>query len=304
MRPDLPIIFEELRTNNSHILSKFDPDKCIELFDQVPSDRRYTFVPDGVNEIWASIAAEFGDSGFDAFQRMTMLRLMENFDARAQGKQYSDSILECFGRSYERIARSIADVGFRLYCTKNDILLKDLSLCRQSMFPAGMRIIEPDSGFHRSLMFRGGLSQALRFAKLLVMTGGNNHWYQCHTHLSELEEFNAPGWERCGLRLAQMLQLHPEIRGVWMGSWFNDPEIANISPRLTYLRKMPEENGAVVFFNEISINGGALQKSKARKNLYNEGKYLPKSYIVIWPRQPLLRWAEAHRSAPAETGLT
>ena len=149
MRPDLPIMFEELRTNNSHILSKFDPDKCIELFDQVPSDRRYTFVPDGVNDIWASIVTEFGDSGFDAFQRMTMLRLMENFDARAQGKQYSDSILECFDRSYERIARSIADVGFRLYGTDtNDCFRQSSPTAWQS---AELAIGHPEtSGFDES----------------------------------------------------------------------------------------------------------------------------------------------------------
>ena len=298
MRPNAQIVFEDLRSRHSHILSKFDPDRCIELFDRLPPHPHYTTVPDEVRDGWGAIVSEFGEAGFDALQRMTMLRLIENFEARAAGKNYADGIRECFDHSFARIVRSVADEAFDKYRTENDILMKDLALCRQIMFPAGMRIVEPDSGFHRSLMFRGGSTQAARLAWLLAASGGNDHWFQVHTHPSELHDFNAAGWERCAWRLAQMLKLYPGIRGVFTGSWFNDPEIVNISPRLTYLRKMPQDNGAVVLFNQNEAGGGAIAKSATRRRLYEEGKYQPKSYFVVWPRRRLLRWAENFHPAP------
>ena len=298
MRPNAQIVFEDLRSRHSDILSKFDPDRCIELFDRLPPQPHYTVVPDAVRDGWAAIVSEFGEAGFDALQRMTMLRLIENFEARAAGKNYADGILECFDHSFARIVRSVADPDFDKYRTENDVMMKDLALCRQIMFPAGMRIVEPDSGFHRSLMFRAGATQAVRLAWLLAASGGNDHWFQVHTHPSELHDFNAAGWERCAWRLAQMLKLYPDIRGVFTGSWFNDPEIVNISPRLTYLRKMPQDNGAVVLFNQIEDGGGAIAKSATRRRLYEEGMYQPKSYFVVWPRRRLLRWAEKFHPAP------
>ncbi len=93
-----------------------------------------------------------------------------------------------------------------------------------------------------------------------------------------------------------MLKLHPEIRGVRTGNCFNDPVFETISPRLTYLRKMPQDNGAYVFYSNVEINSGALAKSKTRQKLFEQRKYLPKSYAVIWPRRPLLAWAAVVRA--------
>ena len=93
-----------------------------------------------------------------------------------------------------------------------------------------------------------------------------------------------------------MLALNPEIRGMWGGSWFYDPALERISPRLEYLRSVPQDNGAYVFYSNIDINGGALSKSDTRKQAYEDGKYLPKSYSVIWPRRHLLDWAASMRA--------
>ena len=39
------------------------------------------------------------------------------------------------------------------------------------------------------------------------------------------------------------------------------------------------------------FSGDAFVKSKKRMKLFTEGKYTPKSYLLIWPRKKLTDWA-------------
>ena len=76
MRPNVQIILDELRSKNSDILTKFDPDRFIALFDREAADKHYSFVPAEVRDGWNAVISAFGESGFEALQRMTMLRLI------------------------------------------------------------------------------------------------------------------------------------------------------------------------------------------------------------------------------------
>lgn len=288
------------KIESSRLLERYDPDEAIELLDSVRSDQPYHSLPGALREFWSALSRDFGEEGFDAFQRLTMVRLMERFDIRATGKHYTDSIRQCFTLSLTRITRSIENPAFEEYRSVNDILLKDLAICGQKLFPAGAQVVETDSGFSRSFIFRGGLHQALRFLRVLLATG-NKHFYQIHTHLSELEEFNPEGWDRCYVRLAEMLELNPDIKGVYGGSWFYDPALEKISPRLVYLRERPQQNGATLLYSGVDLAGGALAKSQSRQNLYKQGKYVPKSYGLVWPRKPLMSWAHRFRDADRST---
>lgn len=281
-----------IRGESHALFRSYDIDHHISLLDAIPEPDPYHQLSPSVHALWTDIRDNNGDEAFDLFQRATLLRLIDCFTERAAGKRYSPSILACFTQSFDRILSAACDPTFENYRMKNDILLKDLALCRQKIFPAGARVIEPDSGFHRALMLRGGPLQAVRMASLLARSGGNRHWYQTHTHLSELQDFNPAGWERCFLRLAEMLRLNPEVRGTWGGSWFYDPALETISPHLAYLRQRPVANGASLFFSNVDLHGGALSKSRTRIKAHQRGEYLPRAYVLIWPRRALLRWAE------------
>jgi hypothetical protein len=290
---------DSIRRQNASLLARFDPDACIRLFDQVAKEKRYDHVPAPVRAMWSAIRAEFGDDGFEAFQKLTLLRLIETFEARVGTRRYTDAIRERFAVSFRRIAASIADPGFVEYRTENDILLKDLGLGRQRLFPAGHRVLEPDGGFQRAIMFRKGIAQALGVLKMLWETGSNDGWYQVHTHLSELDDFTAEGQVRCFLRVADMLAINPEVRGMCAGSWYFDPRLSVVSPRLAYLRTLPQDNGAYMFYSSLSLTGGALAKSDTRRKAYERGEYIPKSYVMVWPRRRIIAWAAATRAKEA-----
>ena len=293
-----------LADKNKLLLERYDPDESIKQCDAVALDAPYHHVPQKTEDLWSAVKEDFGEDGFETFQKITMLRLMERFETRAIGKRYSDSILERFEISFRRIVRSIRDESFVHYRSNNDILLKDLAICRQKVFPAGgARVVEPKSGFPRSLMLQGGLRQALRVSWWLLRLGGNKPFYSHHTHLGELDEFNREDFERCNLRLADMLKLNPEVKGVHCGSWLYDPALESVSPRLSYMRVLQQTNGAIVLYAGISIDGGALAKSKARRALYEQGRYIPKSYHIIWPRRQLIGWADGVAKSASNSRL-
>jgi len=129
---------------------------------------------------------------------------------------------------------------------------------------------------------------------LLICEGRKLGYYQIHTHNRELNEFNEQGWNDCYIRIAEMLEKHEEVKGLFGASRFYDPQLENISPRLMYLQKIPLQNGAVCFSAGEDCTGNALAKSKTRIKLYQEGKYIFMSYLLVWPRKELIKWAKTY----------
>jgi hypothetical protein len=44
-----------------------------------------------------------------------------------------------------------------------------------------------------------------------------------------MEEFNPKGWTACFVRIAEMLELNPSIRGLAGVSWFYDPAVPAVN---------------------------------------------------------------------------
>jgi hypothetical protein len=288
MKFDITTVADKIRSDQVDLFSRFDVNDVTALMDSIEEHQPYHFIPLSVTEVWDAVEKKFGRDGIEAFHRLTLLTLIAQFDERSKSKGYSPSILSRFVHSFQRIFDAIQDPSFEHYKIVGDIFLKDLALCRQRMFPAGAQIVVPQSSFHRALFYRGGIGQMSKFAALMLKTGGNKNWFQIHTHLLELEDFNPNGWDECYLRIADMLAIYPSVRGMWGGSWFYDPALEEVSPRLSYLRKVPAENGAYVFYSNIDIDSGALATSESRKKAYENGNYLPKSYSLMWPRRAML----------------
>jgi hypothetical protein len=299
MFPQAAKILAQLTEENRPLLATYDPDRAVVMLDRLPVDRPYNHVPAELAALWNEVARDFSENGFAAFQGIAMLRLIGDFDRRAASVKYSDGIRQRFDYSLNRIVRSIADPTFEKYRKNNDILLKDLGICRQKLIPTGSCVVE-ETWFHRSLLWRGGLGQAVGVVKALIECGGNGPFYEIHTHLSELEEYDAEGWDRAYVRMGELLDLNPRVKGVWGGSWFYDPEIERVSPRLAYLRQRPQQRGAYVFFSSVDLDGGALSKSQTRREMYEQGKYLPKAYVIVWPRRKVLAWSRQAKLEPAK----
>lgn len=127
-------------------------------------------------------------------------------------------------------------------------------------------------------------------------------WLEVHTESRELSDFNEAGWDRAWATAAEILRRRPHMAGMLGSSWFYDPPLEQISPRLAYLRLNPLKHGAFMVHQgpgEIHTIR-ASTSSPTRKALIEEGRYTARSWIVAWPRAALIRWADARKGDMAQ----
>lgn len=220
-------------------------------------------------------------------------QLLESFDPEAGPCHLPPSIKLLYPRELERITKQLTDREDDFYRLDHDPFIKDLAILSHRLIPLGAEYACPHGGVSRSLLFRDGLSQLLRGGRAVLMDGGGfRPWFELHAHVLALEEFNPQGWQETSLRLAQLLESNPVFRGAISSSWFLDPQLKDISPRLNYLREDSIKQGATFLLSSTDTEGksGALAKSPTRRRLFEAGSYTPKIYTRVWPRSKLIAW--------------
>jgi hypothetical protein len=127
-------------------------------------------------------------------------------------------------------------------------------------------------------------------------------WLEVHTESRELGDFNEAGWDRAWATAAEILKRRPEMAGMLGSSWFYDPPLEQISPRLAYLRVNPLKSGAFLVHQgpgEIHTQRAATS-SPTRAAMIEKGEYTARSWIVAWPRAALIRWADGRKAEMAQ----
>lgn len=198
-------------------------------------------------------------------------------------------------RHHEKSLIRIAEnqPGTRDWLTpESDLFQKDLGLVSFRLLSFGQRVGELGQGIPRRTLWVAGLSDAPRRLLLIIRTGGFRPYLQTHLHDFELGTMdNEAGRTEMYLCGAELLERHPELLGTIASSWLEDPALEQVSPRL--YNRQPREGGAVFLYNgtDSQTTNNALFRSETRRALYQQGRYQPKNYMVIWPRQQQIDWA-------------
>jgi hypothetical protein len=98
------------------------------------------------------------------------------------------------------------------------------------------------------------------------------------------------------LNVADLLRSRPDHLGLYRRSWFLDPQVARIEPRLAFLVAEPLEHGARYGrWGPIDADDRReiLAYSPARRAAFQAGTYRPEVWAYLWRREDLLRWAAA-----------
>lgn len=287
----------------SSVLEAFDVAAYTRELDRPSPQRHYEAFTPACRAMFGDLRRDFGPKGFALVHCAVMLDAIERFHERRPDDGYPDSILACFRRSFRRIVTKIDALDLEGYDEPANLLFKDLGICQQTLIPGGARVIEPVASFPRSLPFRDGLRQFVEASLFILFRAkGNSPFFNLHTHDFELGEFNEEGWRNLFLRLADLLERRPHMKGVFVGGgWLYDPQLPHVSPRLAYHLGLTLPNGARTFFYAWDTQDSyAFVKSATRRRLFKEGKYRPALYVLIWPRKPLLKWAEKYRRRAEE----
>ncbi len=255
---------------------------------------RYSWVPPNANVQCGVIENEFGRVALETYHRLVLLTLILQFDGRAGAGNYPPEIVTSFTAYLRKIVSQMEHNPKDFYLHGNDRFAKDLAVCRHKLIPCGAEFIDVRSGVPRSIAARNGVSEGVRFVwHMLGRVGGFKVLYQMHMDLRLIREFSDTGWQRCYVRIARLLEHHPEVLGVYGTSWWFDPELHHVSPRLDFLRDTPQSGGASLFKVGIgdSTVANALANSSERKAAFERGIYRPMDWIMVWARKDLIAWA-------------
>lgn len=295
---------EKVKSLEQEIIKQYKLDAVIsayrygDILFRIPSFESiipYSVIPKEIENTNCDLIAKFGLRKYFGYNKYLLLKAMEYSLDRKILKQIPIVILQEWEKWCDRVSKDIIEEKDNFYSFNNDLYLKDLAVCRLKMLPAICHLLEL-LGIERKLMFRGGGIQFYRIA-VITITNKNKFYYQSHVDKRYLDEFNPEGRKRCYLATAQLISKNLHVNGMFSSSWYNDPVLDKISPHLSYLREYPIKHGANLFRvgKQKSDIENSLMKSKTRRKYFENGKYMPTSYMWIWPRSKLLNWARNER---------
>lgn len=299
------IITEESSKNFDLILSRISQDSfdIIEsIYNEIILEKPNYNNKDISHSILDNVENKFNDKTYELSQEQKInLRyaLVANFALNLpyliKSLELTDSILKLYPVAIEKLSFFLEQMEFENYDISNDFFRKDINLTLGLHVPCGGQVLELSRYFRivsvlRSIFRGGNINPAIKY----FLSDGPGQWFSVHTESRYLDYFSEEGWDACYIRIAEMLLNNPSINGLIGTSWFYDPSLIEISPHLRYLRERPLQNGAFMMKHgstPIDIERATI-KSKKRRKLYEEGKYLPVSYTIFWPRKALIAWAK------------
>jgi len=231
--------------------------------------------------------------------RLLVAQLALRLPQSIPGRNVPSEVLALYPLAARQLVTYLQEASDQQYHYPHDSFVKDLRFASGLSVPGGAQ----DVDLRSTIGYRASARMLMRIPSgrniLRVLRYGQlAPWFRIHTDSRYLHDFNEPGWDACYHRIAALLKTHPEVLGMVGTSWFYDPQLESVSPRLGYLRLRPVERGATVVRNRTSSFDieSATATSESRRRLYEAGKFVPVSHTILWPREELLAWA--HSAAP------
>lgn len=222
------------------------------------------------------------------FSRALIARLAQGTMDRTASMSLTPKIIERTRQWLPRLAEFLEALVTSDYCFPQDLFCKDYRFVTMMTVPCGAQVLDLNDGVGP----KTSLKLALQYP-LAGVRAAKSAWFRPHTESRYLDEFSDLGWKDCYREVAELLELHPSVAGMVATSWFYDPALSEVSPRLSYLRQLPADNGAMLVRHgttDFDIHS-AIATSPTRRALYDAGKYKPVCYSILWDRRDLIAWA-------------
>lgn len=236
-----------------------------------------------------NIDSTFGDEIRILFYQYLIYHLYIDGISIIDNQDLPSSIIPLLEEDFSRIVNFAQQENKKLLSIKNQAFLSYIEKLLFRAYPIGNQDVSI-SGIPRSIVFRQGLLKGFRCFQLLYQSGGNYPFFEMHYNPHRLRYFNQQGWNDLLFRATELLAKQTHINGIFGSAWFFDKTLADISPEIFYIYQTLEKIGGEFFFFKSSEDDqkNAFLTSKARREAYNEGRYIPASYMVILPRDVLL----------------
>jgi hypothetical protein len=223
-----------------------------------------------------------------------LLELVTSHEERLPSGRLDVELKPDFVDSMHRVLDAVERGGSKSTRMTHDNYCKEFAICLHRLIPAGGQLIDPGSGLPRSLLVRSPLfSMPKKLGYVAVTCGGFHPFAEFHTHERMRHLFTPDGWEYCFRRLPAVFRSYPRLKGVVGSGWFFDPQLATISPNLSFLRDVVQRWGAIILCGRVdpAATEGALLMSQHRRDLHDKGMYQPMNYYIVAAKSRILAHA-------------
>lgn len=277
----------QISTNNNNNVS--DATTITQQLAKNSQNKHYSWLPDEARQLEGEIENQILHEVFS--------NLLNNFTLDHAPLCIPHSIRNLYERELDRI-RLVLDSGDPASLRfKLDVRQKDLAILTFRFIPVGAEFAEPWSAIWKRQVLTAKANQILKAVNFFILKrNGFSPYFQLHMHQESHEDFHEEGWIRTYRRLAELLEKNRDHRGWFSSSWLVDPALEQVSPHLSYLRTVPENNGGAIFYMEDDPTGktGALATSITRRRMFKSGLYHPRIYLRVWPRSSAISWLNAN----------
>lgn len=248
-----------------------------------------------IKEIFNKEAGTLNSADQNSLRKSLVAQLALNLPSIVGPMKLPEIVLEQYPGTFNRLAAFLLEETEDEYGFSEDLFTKDICFTLGRSIPCGAQIVEL-AGYVR---IRSAIRHMLVYKDFGVVwdyfkAKGGGEWFRIHTDVRNLADFNEPGWDACYHRVAALLAQRSTVRGMVGTSWFYDPQLVEISPRLAYLQLRLLERGAFPIGHRgspLDVERATLT-SKTRRQLHESGKYNPSCYSLVWPRKQMLEWSD------------
>jgi hypothetical protein len=253
--------------------------------------RGYRFVCDDYTQRWRAWSAGLDEPQVDASMHLHLLDQLDQLERRLALNDIPAALWPQYGKSIDRLLRQAAKPLHWKGGTDGDLFHKDLAIVLARLVPCASHVIYRSSGVpRRSLLRPRNLVDPNVWRMLVAEKGRLAPVLENHVHPGMLDEFNEAGRAACFRLVTVLLRHWGESHGLMGTSWYYDEAVASVSPRLAYLRRVPERYGAIFLDAETGEDAiqSAISASRHRRSLYEAGLYRPRNATMFWRRADML----------------
>lgn len=247
--------------------------------------RTYKFFPRVSQQLYLYIKSLYGVDVSKMFLYLTIIKSLLRTMESVSFHDLPFTVKHEQMRSYERMVnKKTYDDSWLNF--DSDLYHKEYGLASLRIYSGGARIIDPNGGIPRLIMFKKPFFNTLKHIRMLLRVGGFKNFFAIHAHKFQMKDFTEEGHETLYKCCAELYTVHQSVIGMLGCSWFYDPQLAVVSPHLAYLRDVPVRNNAVTFYFDEGkdITESALVRSKERQLAFNQKRYKPQSHMLVWPK--------------------
>lgn len=286
---------KELREADPEFLQQHPISHYLAQFETLDTYASYRSVPASINRFCDATQTSKGQLFLERYHQLALIHLMTEFNNSLGLPQ---SVLSLVYENFAKIVQGISKNESGYYLHENDLFSKDLGCCRLKLIPCGSELVDRNAGLPRSTLVQGGVGQFIKGLWFLgTRVGGFRPYFESHWDRRLIRGFNENAYNQFYLNVATLLECNPDVQALSGSSWWYDPALLKVSPKLAFLQTVPLKQGAMLFKvgRDETATEDALYFSLERKKAFDAGEYHPTVYTLVWGRKDLLAWAEGYR---------